>query len=118
MTDVTIRQVKGRRRSHERIVVRQWLHSHIRVSLAAKRWLSYTANDREYALMLRHKEPRPWLVCVHGAEMGRAALDLTLFRAWHLHEDLGLNVVLPVLPMHGPRATGTAEGRGVSRART
>ncbi len=61
--------------------------------------------------MLRHREPRPWLVCIHGAEMGRAALDLTLFRAWHLHKDLGLNVVLPVLPMHGPRArelpTGT-----------
>ena len=60
--------------------------------------------------MLRHKEPRPWLVCVHGAEMGRAALDLTLFRAWHLHEDLGLNVVLPVLPMHGPRARGLPKG--------
>ena len=60
--------------------------------------------------MLRHKEPRPWLVCVHGAEMGRAALDLTLFRAWHLHKDLGLNVVLPVLPMHGPRGRGLPKG--------
>ena len=60
--------------------------------------------------MLRHKEPRPWLVCVHGAEMGRAALDLMLFRAWHLHQDLGLNVVLPVLPMHGPRARGLPKG--------
>lgn len=60
--------------------------------------------------MLRHREPRPWLVCVHGAEMGRAALDLTLFRAWHLHQDLGLNVVLPVLPMHGPRARGLPKG--------
>ncbi len=41
-----------------------------------------------------------------GAEMGRAALDLMLFRAWHLHQDLGLNVVMPVLPMHGPRGRG------------
>ena len=78
-----------------------------------ERWLGYTANDRVYALMLRHREPRPWLVCVHGAQMGRAALDLTLFRAWQLHEDLGLNVALPVLPTHGPRARAS-EGRGVS----
>ena len=28
----------------------------------------------------------------------------------HLHEDLGLNVVLPVLPMHGPRARGLPKG--------
>ncbi len=71
-----------------------------------ERWLGYTANRREHVLMLRHDEPRPWLVCVHGTDMGRAGLDLALFRAWHLHNDLGLNVVLPVLPMHGPRARG------------
>ena len=74
------------------------------------RWLSYTGNEREYGLLLRHREPRPWLVCVHGAEMGRAVLDLMLFRAWHLHQRLGLNVVLPVLPMHGPRARGLPKG--------
>ena len=76
----------------------------------AERWMGYTANDREYALLLRHPEPRPWLVCVHGTEMGRAALDLALFRAWRLHDDLGLNVVMPVLPMHGPRARGLPKG--------
>jgi hypothetical protein len=42
--------------------------------------------------------------------MGRANLDLTLFRAWHLHQNFGLNVVLPVLPMHGPRARGLPKG--------
>jgi hypothetical protein len=66
-------------------------------------WLSYTENSREQALVLRHREPRPWVVCVHGALMGRGLVDLRLFRARHLHEDLGLNVVLPVLPLHGPR---------------
>jgi pimeloyl-ACP methyl ester carboxylesterase len=76
----------------------------------AQRWQSYTANDREYALLLRHPEPRPWLVCVHGTEMGRAAMDLALFRAWRLHDELGLNVVMPVLPMHGPRARGLPKG--------
>ncbi|MEO3761595.1 hypothetical protein ABGB19_25360 [Mycobacterium sp. B14F4] len=67
------------------------------------RWLGYTANAREHALVLRHREPRPWVVCVHGALMGRGSVDLRLFRARHLHEDLGLNVALPVLPLHGPR---------------
>ena len=41
---------------------------------------------------------------------GRAPLDLLLFRAWHLHRDLGLNVVLPVLPMHGPCGRGLSHG--------
>ena len=75
-----------------------------------ERWLSYTATQRVYGLMLRHPEPRPWLVCVHGTEMGRAGVDLRLFRAWHLHENLGLNVVLPVLPLHGPRKRGVPKG--------
>lgn len=61
-------------------------------------------------MVLRHREPRPWLVCVHGTEMGRAGLDLTIFRAWHMHRDLGLNIALPVLPMHGPRARGLPKG--------
>ncbi|WP_267289014.1 alpha/beta hydrolase family protein [Mycobacterium hackensackense] len=76
----------------------------------ADRWRSYGAVGNGYALLLRHRDERPWLVCVHGTEMGRAALDLALFRAWHLHDDLGLNVVLPVLPLHGPRATGLPKG--------
>lgn len=76
----------------------------------AGRWLSYAGNHREYAVVLRHREPRPWLVCVHGTEMGRAGLDLTIFRAWHMHRDLGLNIALPVLPMHGPRARGLPKG--------
>lgn len=67
------------------------------------RWLSYTANRREQALLLRHSRPRPWVVCVHGALMGRGSVDLRLFRARHLHQTLGLNVLLPVMPLHGPR---------------
>ncbi|MFY9918759.1 MAG: hypothetical protein WAL26_10210 [Mycobacterium sp.] len=109
LTDVTIRQVKSRRHPHERIVFDSG-YAPYPGEPGTQRWSGYTANTREYALMLRHREPRPWLVCIHGAEMGRAALDLTLFRAWHLHENLGLNVVLPVLPLHGPRARGLPKG--------
>ncbi|MCU1448475.1 MAG: hypothetical protein JWP02_645 [Acidimicrobiales bacterium] len=67
------------------------------------RWLSYKSNRRARAWVLQHPEPRPWLVCVHGTSMGKANMDLALFRARWLHHELGLNVALPVLPLHGPR---------------
>ena len=108
-TDVSIRSYTKGNRTHERISFDSGYAPHPGEP-GTERWMSYTGNRREYAMMLRHREPRPWLVCVHGTEMGRAGLDLTLFRAWHLHEDLGLNVILPVLPMHGPRAKGLPKG--------
>jgi hypothetical protein len=74
------------------------------------RWLGYTANSMATAWMLRHDEPRPWIVCVHGAAMGQPALDMALFRARWLHERLGLNVAMPVLPLHGPRGWGLPRG--------
>lgn len=106
---VSVRKFRSRNRSHERISFDSDYIPHPGEP-GAGRWMSYTGNRRGYAIMLRHPEPRPWLVCIHGTEMGRAGLDLTLFRAWHLHEDLGLNVILPVLPMHGPRAKGLPKG--------
>ena len=109
LTDVTVRTVSNMGRTYERLFFDSGYEPHAGEP-GRERWLSYTGNNREYGLMLRHRQPRPWLVCVHGAEMGRAALDPTLFRAWHLHSDLGLNVVLPVLPMHGPRARGLPKG--------
>jgi len=109
LSAVTLRKAKLNRRSLHRIA----FDSEYRPrpgEPGAERWMGYTANEREYALLLRHRQPRPWLVCVHGTEMGRAALDLALFRAWRLHDDLGLNVVMPVLPMHGPRARHLPKG--------
>ncbi|MEB3981562.1 hypothetical protein OQ968_09825 [Mycobacterium sp. 663a-19] len=109
LTDPTVRKVKGRRSSFHRMVFDSGYAPHPGEP-GGERWRGYTANDREYALLLRHPEPRPWLVCVHGAEMGRATLDPAIFRAWKLHDELGLNVVMPVLPMHGPRARGLPKG--------
>ena len=108
-TDVTVRTVNNMGRTYERLYFDSGYEPHAGEP-GRERWLSYTGNNREYGLMLRHRQARPWLVCVHGAEMGRAALDPALFRAWHLHSDLGLNVVLPVLPLHGPRARGLPKG--------
>ncbi|OBH92537.1 S9 family peptidase [Mycobacterium sp. E2733] len=104
-TDVTVKRVSSMGRNYERLSFDSDYAPHDGEP-GRDRWRSYTRNNREYALMFRHRRPRPWLVCIHGAEMGRAALDPMLFHAWHLYRQLDLNVVLPVLPMHGPRASG------------
>ena len=73
------------------------------------RWLACLANREVHATMLRHDDgPRPWLVCVHGQGMGRRT-DLEFFRLRRLHEELGINVLVPVLPLHGPRRAGARQ---------
>ncbi|ORA10136.1 alpha/beta hydrolase family protein [Mycobacterium asiaticum] len=109
LSEVKIRYVNGLRRTYQRLTFESGYRPHPDEP-GAERWLGYTAMCTAHALMLRHPEPRPWLICVHGTEMGRAAIDLRIFRAWKLHEELGLNVVLPVLPMHGPRARDLPKG--------
>jgi hypothetical protein len=72
----------------------------------AERWLSLGANERVPVRMLRHSgAPRPWLVAVHGQGMGHPS-DVKMLHVRHLHEELGINVALPVLPLHGPRSCG------------
>jgi hypothetical protein len=72
-----------------------------------ERWLSYRRNPTVHAWILRHQgEQRPWLICVHGIRMGTLNKSLIRFQPEYLHEELGLNVIMPVLPMHGPRDTG------------
>ena len=67
------------------------------------RWAGYARNFHAVARVLRHSEPRPWLVLLHGAFMGYLTTDARMFDAARLHDELGVNVVLPVLPLHGPR---------------
>jgi hypothetical protein len=72
----------------------------------AERWLSFDANQRVPVRLLRHPgAPRPWLVAVHGQGMGRSS-DVKMLRVHRLHEEFGINVALPVLPLHGQRACG------------
>lgn len=72
-----------------------------------QRWLSYRANRTAHAWMLRHPDgPRRWIVCVHGYGMGAPLMDLAAFQVPWLYHELGLNVMIPVLPLHGPRSTG------------
>lgn len=76
-----------------------------------ERWLGFQANRTAHAWVLRHGgDPRPWILCVHGYGMGTGGVDLWAFEVEWLHRYLGLNVALPVLPMHGPRAPGRRSG--------
>jgi hypothetical protein len=78
-----------------------------------QRWLDDTVNGTVHVALLRHDDgPRPWVMFIHGAEMGRAQLDAKILRARRLHEDLGVNVAMPVLPRHGPRKLRDGAIRG------
>ncbi len=68
------------------------------------RWLSYTENKTSHALILRRKEPAPWLICVHGFGMGNPKQDFAAFRAKHIFATMKVNIALFTLPVHGPRA--------------
>jgi pimeloyl-ACP methyl ester carboxylesterase len=76
-------------------------------------WSRAYPNAVAHAVVLRHPgAPRPWVVCVHGAGQGRST-DLVSFRVQHLYRRLGLNVALPVLPLHGRRAVKGLEVPGM-----
>jgi len=75
------------------------------------RWLGYGPNRTGHAYVLRHRDgDRPWLVCSNGYRSGHPGLDARLFARYH--EELGLNVLMPVLPLHGPRRVGRLSGDG------
>jgi hypothetical protein len=44
--------------------------------------------------------------------MGSPRVDIPAFEVARLHHDLGLDVVLPILPLHGPRKAGRISGDG------
>ena len=60
----------------------------------------------------RRARARPGCVCLHGYRMGLPLVDLCAFPPDWLHHRLGLNLLLPVLPLHGPRRIGRRSGDG------
>jgi hypothetical protein len=77
------------------------------------RWLGQRPTRTAHAWLLRHPgQPRPWLVCIPGYRMGQPLVDFAGFRARWLHQELGLNVAVPVMPLHGPRRVGRRGGDG------
>ncbi len=74
-------------------------------------WASHQRNRDCHARVFRHGAPgKPWLLCIHGYRMGLSVMDVPLFSPGLLHHKLGLNLVMPVLPLHGPRRIGVMSG--------
>jgi hypothetical protein len=82
-------------------------------SPGADRWMRYPAGQRALVHLRMHREPRPWLVMVHGAYMGDIKIDPRIFNVEELFHKLGFNLALPVLPLHGPRKAKTALSRSL-----
>jgi dienelactone hydrolase len=78
------------------------------------RWMGYDPCRDGWAYVLRHQgPPRPWLIATNGYRMGHARIDVGLFeRFFKERGGLGLNVLIPVLPLHGPRRIGWHSGSG------
>lgn len=77
------------------------------------RWLGYRPCRTSHAWLLRRPgKRRPWLLCIHGYGMGMPAVDLGAFQAASLALALDVNVIIPVLPLHGLRRIGRASGDG------
>ena len=77
-----------------------------------ERWLRSTANRTAHAYVVRGDSERPWLVAINGYRMGMALTDLGVFDPRIYHQRLGLNLLIPVLPLHGPRRIGHLSGDG------
>ena len=77
----------------------------------AAAWQAHAPNQRAHLRVFRHPgAPRPWLMCIHGYRMGADWLDFGLFSPRWLHLKLGLNLIMPVLPLHGARKIGAQSG--------
>jgi hypothetical protein len=77
------------------------------------RWQSYAPNRTAHAHVLRHPgSPRPWIICIHGYQMGKPVEDFAAFDPRIIHEKFGFNMLLPTLPLHGPRKVGRFSGDG------
>ncbi|MAE93775.1 MAG: hypothetical protein CL910_03865 [Deltaproteobacteria bacterium] len=76
-------------------------------------YASIASNQTAVAHLFRHGDrPRPTLVCIHGYGMGRIGLDAWQWDIDTWHRGLGLDLAMPVLPLHGPRAPGRRSGAG------
>jgi len=81
-----------------------------------ERWLAHDENGTAVAYVMRHEDSdRPWFVCTHGFGMGQPGVNIAGMTTRWMHEELGLNVLMPVLPLHGPRSGTPFSGGGLLR---
>jgi len=103
----------ARRRRYRRLVFPSGYEPHPGEP-ARERWLAHATNGTAHAYVLEHAgAPRPWLVCIHGFGMGTPLINLSGFPVRLLHDELGLNLVFPCLPLHGARSATRVSGREV-----
>jgi hypothetical protein len=74
------------------------------------RWSTFVRNRMAYAYVVRRRPDRPWLMCLHGFSTGVPTADFFAFKAKRLSEELDLNLIFPVLPLHGPRRASRMSG--------
>jgi hypothetical protein len=75
------------------------------------RWMAFEPNRTASAVVLRHAGgPRPWVIAVHGFCMGFPFMDFQGLQASRIHGELGMNMAMPVLPLHGPRRVTLISG--------
>jgi hypothetical protein len=77
----------------------------------ADRWMAFQQNRTASAVIVRHRDgPRPWVIAVHGFCMGFPFMDFQGLQVNRLHHELGMNVALPTLPLHGSRRVTLVSG--------
>ncbi len=77
----------------------------------AAAWSALAPNQRSVLRVFRHPgADRPWIFCIHGYRMGDQWIDFGLFPPEVLHQKMGFNLLLPTLPLHGPRKVGRMSG--------
>ena len=73
--------------------------------------MAFGPNRTASAVVLRHPGgPRPWVIAVHGFCMGFPFMDFQGLQIARIHHELGMNVALPALPLHGPRRVTLISG--------
>ncbi len=79
-----------------------------------ERWLAHDDNGTAVAYVLEHEDgDRPWMISTHGFGMGSPTVNIHGLAADWMHHELGLNVLMPVLPLHGPRSPTRFSGGGL-----
>jgi hypothetical protein len=76
-----------------------------------ERWMAYEANRTASAVVVSHDDgPRPWVIAVHGFCMGYPFMDFKGLNVARIHREVGANVAVATLPLHGSRRATFVSG--------
>ena len=76
-----------------------------------ERWMAFEANRTASAVVVSHDDgPRPWVIAVHGFCMGFPFMDFRGLNVARMHREVGMNVAVATLPLHGSRRSTFISG--------